>query len=64
VGLEITGKVTLAVRDTSFRWIEAKHFAIEKAAQHECGWILDEFRELISIRRETAELSLIVMGID
>ena len=33
-------------------------------AQHECGWILDEFRELVVIRRERRELLLVVMGLD
>lgn len=37
---------------------------LEPAAQHDCGWILGEFRELIAIRRDAAELTLLVMGID
>jgi hypothetical protein len=35
-----------------------------KAAQHESGWVLHEFRELIAIRRDAGELTLLVMGID
>ena len=33
-------------------------------AQHDTGWVLHEFRELVLIRRNLAELSLVVMGID
>ena len=31
---------------------------------HDAGWVLDEFRELVLIRRDPPELSLVVMGAD
>ena len=33
-------------------------------AQHDSGWVLGEFRELVAICRERREVSLVVMGSD
>ena len=33
-------------------------------ARHEVGWVLTEFRELVTIRRDAPELALAVLGID
>jgi len=35
-----------------------------EGGQHDCGWILEEFRELVIISRDQRELALVVMGID
>lgn len=35
-----------------------------EAAQHECGWVLDEFHELVTICRTQREVSLVIMGSD